>query len=295
MARTHTRAAAALLLLAGCLAHRGVATPPGHPLAPAGVVALALTPVSEPGSLAALQGRTVNVRDFGAAGDGVADDGAAINAAIEAAAVGGGVVFFPAGTYSVGSSVRSPVAGFLNGTFVELQVGRGAGGSRVRDRHSREGWRPVQPGRRAHRPRLPGGRRLARRDPGPPDRPERRQQPDARRAPPERPRDPVPERRRRRPHRERHGAEQPWAQRHRGQRARAGAGRGGVHPPKRGPLRHRARERPQHGLQLRLLGVVGHERRGQPHRAGGAGRRAAGVLGRGSSCTAATRARCATC
>ena len=41
-----------------------------------------------------------NVRDYGAAGDGVQVDSPAINAAIEAAAqAGGGTVFFPAGTY----------------------------------------------------------------------------------------------------------------------------------------------------------------------------------------------------
>lgn len=43
-----------------------------------------------------------NVRDFGAAGDNVQDDGAAIAAAIDAAKDdGGGVVFFPAGTYKI--------------------------------------------------------------------------------------------------------------------------------------------------------------------------------------------------
>lgn len=42
----------------------------------------------------------VSVKDFGAVGDGVADDTAAINAAIAAMnAVGGGSVFFPRGTY----------------------------------------------------------------------------------------------------------------------------------------------------------------------------------------------------
>lgn len=40
-----------------------------------------------------------NIRDFGAIGDGVAIDTAAINTAIEAAAVDGGVVMFPAGRY----------------------------------------------------------------------------------------------------------------------------------------------------------------------------------------------------
>lgn len=43
-----------------------------------------------------------NVKDYGAAGDGVADDTAEIQAAIDAAAAaGGGVVFLPAGTYKI--------------------------------------------------------------------------------------------------------------------------------------------------------------------------------------------------
>ena len=49
----------------------------------------------------ALQAKVYNVRDYGAAGDGVKIDSPAINAAIDAAAArGGGVIWFPAGTYS---------------------------------------------------------------------------------------------------------------------------------------------------------------------------------------------------
>lgn len=48
-----------------------------------------------------LQAKVYNVRDFGAAGDGVQIDSPAINAAIEAAAAkGGGVIWFPKGVYS---------------------------------------------------------------------------------------------------------------------------------------------------------------------------------------------------
>ena len=48
-----------------------------------------------------LQAKVYNVRDFGAAGDGVQIDSPAINAAIEAAASkGGGVIYFPEGIYS---------------------------------------------------------------------------------------------------------------------------------------------------------------------------------------------------
>jgi hypothetical protein len=47
-----------------------------------------------------------NVRDCGAAGDGVADDTAAVQAAIDAASTsGGGVVYMPSGTYRVSASL----------------------------------------------------------------------------------------------------------------------------------------------------------------------------------------------
>ncbi|WP_420813825.1 glycosyl hydrolase family 28-related protein, partial [Phytoactinopolyspora endophytica] len=48
-----------------------------------------------------------NVKDYGAAGDGVTDDGAAIRAAIQAAvdAGPGRTVFFPAGRYALGNDL----------------------------------------------------------------------------------------------------------------------------------------------------------------------------------------------
>lgn len=50
---------------------------------------------------------SVSVKDFGAVGDGVADDASAINAAIGYAnSKGGGTVFFPSGVYRVKSSVQ---------------------------------------------------------------------------------------------------------------------------------------------------------------------------------------------
>lgn len=52
----------------------------------------------------------VSVKDFGAVGDGVADDSAAIQAAIEdRAARGGGVITFPAGTYRCNVVLKSGV------------------------------------------------------------------------------------------------------------------------------------------------------------------------------------------
>lgn len=44
-----------------------------------------------------------NVLDFGAKGDGVTNDAAVIQSVIDAAAVSGGEVYFPAGTYLIGS------------------------------------------------------------------------------------------------------------------------------------------------------------------------------------------------
>ena len=77
-----------------------------------------------------------SVKDFGAAGDGVTDDTAAIQAAIDAVkAAGGGVVYFPAGRYMSGpltcvtggsdieatARVRFLGAG-MNNTFIEYNV-----------------------------------------------------------------------------------------------------------------------------------------------------------------------------
>ncbi|MFW5883040.1 MAG: glycosyl hydrolase family 28-related protein, partial [Verrucomicrobiota bacterium] len=54
-----------------------------------------------------------DVRDFGAVGDGVVDDTAAIRDAIEAAAkAGGGTVFFPEGTYNVMPQGRAVVTAY---------------------------------------------------------------------------------------------------------------------------------------------------------------------------------------
>jgi Pectate lyase superfamily protein len=55
-------------------------------------------------------GDYVSVKDFGAVGDGSADDTAAINKAISAISSIGGTVYFPAGTYKTTSTITIPNA-----------------------------------------------------------------------------------------------------------------------------------------------------------------------------------------
>lgn len=54
-----------------------------------------------------INGEVVNVKEFGAKGDGLTDDTAAIQAAINALASAGGEVFFPAGTYVISSTLTA--------------------------------------------------------------------------------------------------------------------------------------------------------------------------------------------
>ncbi len=71
----------------------------------------------------------LNVRDFGAKGDGVALDSVAINATIDAAsAKGGGTVFLPAGTYrSLSIHLKSNISLYLDQGAVLLAADRGPG------------------------------------------------------------------------------------------------------------------------------------------------------------------------
>jgi hypothetical protein len=57
---------------------------------------------------------SVSVKDFGAIGDGVTDDTAAIQDAIDAIATAGGELLFPAGTYLITSSISKTFADGVN-------------------------------------------------------------------------------------------------------------------------------------------------------------------------------------
>jgi len=102
MNSTHLRnalgASLFLLLSSGCMSH------PQNPSSAAAPIPTARTPGN------------YNVRDFGATGDGVTLDTAAINRAIDAAAAaGGGTVHFPAGTYlSYSIHLKSNITLFLD-------------------------------------------------------------------------------------------------------------------------------------------------------------------------------------
>jgi hypothetical protein len=50
--------------------------------------------------------QTISVKDFGAVGDGVADDSAAIQAGIDAVGVNGGSLLFPPGTYKMSAQIN---------------------------------------------------------------------------------------------------------------------------------------------------------------------------------------------
>jgi parallel beta-helix repeat protein len=64
------------------------------------------TATADSGEKTDLRRPVVNVRDFGAKGDGVADDTAKIQKAIDSLAGRGGTVFFPAGTYLLYEAVN---------------------------------------------------------------------------------------------------------------------------------------------------------------------------------------------
>jgi hypothetical protein len=91
-----------------------------------------------------IDGAVRNVKDFGAVGDGVANDTAAIQAAVDAtSAAGGGTVYFPAGTYSVSNgnpgatSWDNEVAIWVKTDNIHL-LGAGRGATKIRLANSGE-------------------------------------------------------------------------------------------------------------------------------------------------------------
>ncbi len=66
---------------------------------------------------AAAQKESVNVKDFGAKGDGLKNDSAAIQKALDAAGKDGGEVFLPAGRYRLNSGLKVPAGVTLSGTW----------------------------------------------------------------------------------------------------------------------------------------------------------------------------------
>jgi len=84
-------------------------------------------------SYSLINGAPFNVLDFGAVGDGVADDTAAIQAAIDAVPTGGGAVYLPQGLYlvdpAVGINVVAGLTVFGDGRYNTQLVAKPVGGN----------------------------------------------------------------------------------------------------------------------------------------------------------------------
>lgn len=85
---------------------------------------------STPGSQSQLA--RYNVKDYGAEGDGVTNDYAAIAAAITAAG-SSGVVYFPAGTYMTGSQITQPGGVYFEGDGEFLSIIRATAAATMQD------------------------------------------------------------------------------------------------------------------------------------------------------------------
>ena len=65
---------------------------------------------------------TISVKDFGAIGDGVTDDTAAIQAAVTAVGIAGGCVLIPTGTYKITSAINIPQVVAIKGQCAERSI-----------------------------------------------------------------------------------------------------------------------------------------------------------------------------
>src|SRR5256714_4814319 len=62
---------------------------------------------------------TLDLRDFGAVGDGTTDDGPALQSALDAlAAAGGGTLFVPAGRYAIATPVSEDFTGLASSVTI---------------------------------------------------------------------------------------------------------------------------------------------------------------------------------
>lgn len=75
----------------------------------------------------------INVKDYGAIGDGATDDTAAIQAALNAITLDGGAVYFPGGNYSIAQTLTIPTTGLSpNGLWAGIRLyGDGTGFTRL--------------------------------------------------------------------------------------------------------------------------------------------------------------------
>ncbi|MHB1000661.1 MAG: glycosyl hydrolase family 28-related protein [Armatimonadota bacterium] len=86
-----------------------------------GVIMASSIALCATGSAKKMDNESINVKSFGAKGDGVADDTKAIQSALNEAAKAGGIVFLPAARYLVSGSLKIPVGVHLKGAAMSPQ------------------------------------------------------------------------------------------------------------------------------------------------------------------------------